>query len=410
MLLSNAAFILAMLLLFAACGWWAVAPFRRYIRFPIAVAVLAGMLLLATTVLMVQVVSLSSFSRAILVGSVLLVAVSTVSVLVLGYKEILRDGPVVLLLALATALAVTVLVTRADLRNGEPSLAYIGGTDHLGYAHVADWLRIYGAQTGLDIPPEAGAYASWPDLALKSDPRFGTFSLVALLSVVSGRSGAFTYDLTCAIAVAAAAIGLAGLYARRRWSLVLAAAALVVGPLFEFSILGHLGKADGFPSALLVTGLYFNLARADLDDDVRDFAMLAGAGAVTAASALMFSGFVTALALGCFSTCYLFLQLASDRKEGWQVLKIYVRPAAVLAALVILAVLAYGVVSRPLYIGHAVIDTPWQELFYKATGIAGIVPGIADLPVVLLTPTALLLTLLSLAVGALSLRARQPAA
>jgi len=174
--------------------------------------------------------------------------------------------------------------------------------------------------------------------------------------------------------------------------------------------MGHLGKTTGFPSALLVTGLYFNLARADLDDDIRDFAMLAGAGAVTAASALMFSGFVTALALSCFGTCYLFLQLASDRKEGWQVMKIYARPAAVLAALVILAVLAYGVVSRPLYIGHAVIDTPWQELLYKATAVGGIIPGIADLPSELLTPTALLLAVLSFAVGALSLRTRQPAA
>src|SRR5678816_310412 len=100
MLLTNAAFIFAMLLLFAACGWWAVAPFRTYIRFPIAVAVLAGMVLLASTSLMVQVVSLSSFSRAVLVSSVLLVAGSAVSAVVFGYKEILRDGPAVLLLSL----------------------------------------------------------------------------------------------------------------------------------------------------------------------------------------------------------------------------------------------------------------------------------------------------------------------
>jgi hypothetical protein len=408
MLLTNAAFIFAMLLLFAACGWWAVAPLRQYMRFPVAVAVLAGMALLSTTSLIIQVGSTWSFSSALYMAAPLLVAGSAISVVTFGYKEVVRDGPVVLVIALVAALAVTVLLTRAEIRNGEPSLVYIGGTDHLGYAHVADWLRVYGANTGLDIPPEVGAYASWPDLALKSDPRFGTFSFVALLSVITGRSGAFTYDLASAIALAAAAVGLAGLFSRRLWSLALCTAALLVSPLYEFSLLGHLGKVNGFPSALLATGMYFNLARADLDDDVHNYAMLAGAAAITAASALMFSGYVTALALACFGGSYLLLQLFEDRHEGWQNLRIYVRPAAALASLLVLAVLAYGVASRPLYIGYATIDTPWRDLWYTATGVQGLFRGISDLPTALTAPVAVLLPLLALAVGAVSLRVKRP--
>src|SRR4051794_3384270 len=126
MLLTNAVFIFAVLLLFAACGWWAVAPFRAYVRFPLAASVLAGLVLLSTTALMIQVGATWPYTRALYVAAALLVAGSGAAVVASGYKEILRDGLVVLVMCAVAAPAVTVLITRADVRNGEPSLIYVG--------------------------------------------------------------------------------------------------------------------------------------------------------------------------------------------------------------------------------------------------------------------------------------------
>src|SRR5688572_21591879 len=154
MLLSNAAFIFAMFLLFAACGWWAVAPFRLYIRYPIAVAIPAGMMLLACTALMIQVVTETEFTKALALAIVVLIAGSIAAVLAYGYKEIVQDALVVVSIAVVAAFGVTFLMTAAEVRTGEPALAYAIGTDHLGYAHVADWLRIWGRGTGVEAPAE----------------------------------------------------------------------------------------------------------------------------------------------------------------------------------------------------------------------------------------------------------------
>jgi hypothetical protein len=56
-------------------------------------------------------------------------------------------------------------------------------------------LRDYGGLDAGACAKSAPLYGSYPDYLLTRDPRFGRFSLLALISVESGRSGAFAFDL-----------------------------------------------------------------------------------------------------------------------------------------------------------------------------------------------------------------------
>jgi hypothetical protein len=227
------------------------------------------------------------------------------------------------------------------------------------------------------------------------------------MSVISGRTGAFAYDLGCAIAIAAAALSLAGLFSRNYIGLLTCAAAFIVSPVYEFSQLGFLGKIIGFPASVLLAGMYFKLARADLDDDLHSVAIYAGIGATAAAAGMMFSGYITVLVLVSLGGCYLLLELFEDRHTGWKALPLYVRPAAILVALAVVIVLSYGVATRPLYVGFLVIETPWKDLWYEAMGVTSVIPSLADLPDNLVAPLALFLPLMALAIVALSLRASE---
>ncbi len=84
-------------------------------------------------------------------------------------------------------------LTPTDLFFGSPGLGFAHGTDHLGYAHIADWLKRPVADVRSTPRPDDW-YGSWPHLIYGGDPRFGSFAFLALVSLFSGRSAAFAYD------------------------------------------------------------------------------------------------------------------------------------------------------------------------------------------------------------------------
>ena len=247
MLLWDVSFVILVLTLAAACGWCLIAPFQDRLSFPLACSILAGLLLISCATLVVNVALLIPYWKALVLAVAGLLLMSVAVALQCGARGILKEIGTTAILGLVVAIAATFAVARSDVVLNEPGFLYgIYGTDHLGYAHVADWIRLKVANTPITQDP-TDAYASWPDYMLTRDPRFGVVSLLAFISVLSGRSGAFAYDLTCAVLLTAASLGVAGTFARSRVAFVLLAAALLTSSWYDLSRMGFLEKSPGIP-------------------------------------------------------------------------------------------------------------------------------------------------------------------
>src|SRR5258707_11470341 len=89
-------------------------------------------------------------------------AASLISIFILGNRDALKGLPCVIVLAVVLAVCATLTVTRTDLFFGGPALLYAHGTDHLGYATMADWMRAHLLNTPLTLPQD-DVYNSYPD-------------------------------------------------------------------------------------------------------------------------------------------------------------------------------------------------------------------------------------------------------
>jgi hypothetical protein len=371
---TDLTFVIAALAVLAACGWWAIAPFRRHFAYPLAQAPLAGMILVSIGTLSATVVLNIEFRLAAIVAIAALCACSLVSGC--RSREVpIEEWPFLLALSIAVSAGAVWFLTRADLFFGSPGLTYAHGTDHLGYAHVADWLRLRPGNVSATPNPEDW-YASWPQLIYLQDPRFGTFTLLALVSLFSGRSGAFAYDLASAVVIGAATLGVAATFARRRLTCVVLAAGLFTGFWFDWNRAGYLGKTTAYPGILLATGLLF----AWIDQARREEPFLmfsfAGVAAVTGGLAVMFSGLVTGLFLALLGSVYLILTavlrgqpraLARTRDPS--------APLVALGLLVALSVLSSGIIARPLIYGNVPLPWSWREVLIRAVEVEGLLPG-----------------------------------
>jgi hypothetical protein len=183
---QNVILILSTLTLFILCGWSVIAPFGRQIAFPVACAAFSGLMLLSCAALAVHVVLMMTYWKAALAAGGALLSASLVAVYVFGHRDLLKGLPYTIVVAIVLAVCATLTVTRSDIFFGGPAFLYANGTDHLGYAHMADWIRLRVGNTPLNLPQD-DAYGSYPDYLFTRDPRFGSFSLLALISVISGR-------------------------------------------------------------------------------------------------------------------------------------------------------------------------------------------------------------------------------
>src|SRR6202022_349345 len=167
--LQNITLILSTLILFTLCGWSVIAPFGRQIAFPVGGAALSGLMLLSCAALAVHVVLMMTYWKAALAAGGVLLSASLVAVYVFGHRDLLKGLPYIIVVAIVLAVCATLTVTRSDI---------FFGADHLGYAHMADWIRLRVGNTPLNLPQD-DAYDSYPDYLFTRDPRFGSFSLLA---------------------------------------------------------------------------------------------------------------------------------------------------------------------------------------------------------------------------------------
>ena len=391
--------------LFFVCGLGMVAPLRGQIGFPAAAAVFAGVLALSSAALMIHVATHMKFSDAVWIGAAGLV----------GFSAVMCRGIAAKILAgrqcAAAAATLAVLVAAAcvvhlgrEIQFASPALVFFAGSDQFGYAHLADWLNGAPGNVGLEASP-AYPWDSWVHYMVTLDPRFGSISLVAIVSALTGRSGMFSYNLSCALVMVTASVGLAGLFSRSLTGFVIIAVGVFMSSWFTCSMAGFFGKTIGYPASLFCVGMFFALARTSFDREIR-LAEIAVVLAIVVAACMSFSAIGTVVIL--LSTGGMFLLLLAMFRRRWSQrprLKSLGEIAVALLVLSVVGIISGGTVARPRYSPtHPLDDTSWLDLALRASQVVGPDANLSIVPLPYQLPLALLVGGLSAAMMLIAAR------
>jgi hypothetical protein len=244
------------LVVLAAVGAWALWPFRGWQRPYLWVAApLAGIgtLALSLTVLyeVCRLTLPAAFGVALLVNGAATVVACLRGGLPRGRRRDLLIG-LAALLAVA-GLCVGVLEGTA-VRQGEPTLLVVSGSDHFGYAQVGDWIVRHPHQE-----PRASAaypYESYIEMMVDMRERYGAFQLAGLAGWCRGTTTLFSYDFATGVACAAGLLGFAGAFARRPTLLLTLLACAAVSVWLRNASTGYFGKTLAYPGCLLLAALF----------------------------------------------------------------------------------------------------------------------------------------------------------
>jgi hypothetical protein len=335
--------VISAIAVLSLCGAGIVAPFRGVIPFTALAAPQAGLLALTTATLAAWSVLHLPIGAAALIGVATCIAFSATVLAAQRYVPSGRDLVASGLFIFSVAVVAVAINCLAAAQHGAPALLYADGTDHLGYAHMADWLRWHAPANVMPYEAEPRAdpaipYQSMPNLMIGGDPRIGAFAFLAMIGVLANVPSSFAYDTASAIALTAGVAGVAAVFARR-WSIyALLVVGLAMSHWYEFLHAGFLGKALAYPAALFLVGLF--LARAG----DRRAGILALLCVVAVGSALMLSGYVTALVLTIVGLVWIALESLRSRRFD-------IEEFASLALIAAVAVLASGFFVRPYFGG-----------------------------------------------------------
>jgi hypothetical protein len=337
--------IVRLLALYGAVGGFLVVPFRHTIKYALFAAPLAGLLISSCGIAALYTVlglSLATSTAAMAVVG----GAATILALARARPRPARDDLALVVIAAVIAAVATWLANFTTIKLGAPGFLYMDGTDQLGYAQLADWLRTHPVHQLPEATP-VRPYESWPEFSFHTDPRFGAYFTLAVIAMLRGESGMFAYDNATALVLLAGYLGIAAVMARSPRSFALLLAGLLTCHWFEYSRSGYFGKTLGYPAALFVVGLFL-AARQRLERE--HITILA---ALTCGAAVVFPGTVTALFLVILGGTFLAFRLLLERQE----LGAIKEESLVLALLVGVAVASSGLLSRPshaLYPQHAV--------------------------------------------------------
>jgi hypothetical protein len=334
-------FVGSVLLGLGFCGIGLLLPFAGTSRFWVLGAPFAGMLMVPLGANAFYSILNLPYRVAALISVICCVALAAVNVVVARPKLEFRIQPLTAMAVSAgivfTVAAAVIAYDSATLHSRGPALLYVWGTDHGGYAHLADWLNTHKVHALPALNPSADRpYESWPSWMHVLDPRFGSLGLLAIVSTLKGTSGLFAYDVACAIIVTAAVLGLAALVAETLTVLCLVGIGLFVSHWIDYAHIGFFGKVFGYPAILFIAGLSLNIRRGVTLDRIVSLILLAsGAG-------IAHSGPAASLLCGAIFGAALTAQSIVERDRS------AVHPAAVLFCVVtLIPIIASGLPARP---------------------------------------------------------------
>lgn len=287
-------------------------------------------------------------------------------------------APVLLAFILATV--VTRMMCDTTLRANSPGILYFDGTDHLGYAQMADWLS---SHTILG-PPSADPslpYESFPEILFRVDSRFGSFEWMGIISMLDNQSGSFSYDVTSAIVITVSILSLVGLFAADPRVAALLALGLLTSHWFDYAATGFFGKIMGFPASMFAAGLFIT-GKAPFRLTEVVIMVLA-----VAAAAIMYSGLVAALFVITVGLSFAIFEASKAVRSACLFSDALKDRFIVLGLLVAVATLTTGFASRPASFGYPDFNVDWPYIWprvmdFENQGVA--VSGLSESQVVAL--------------------------
>jgi hypothetical protein len=333
-------FLVVMLAGLAAVGGFALVPFRSALPFAALASPLAGLLVMALGgSLGYNVLGLPLATGLLLTAALGLLATAW-STGRAGLRPCWRSLVSPVALALLVAGAVVAITVSATIELGGPGLHYWTGTDHLGYAHVADWIVGHPPAERPRVDPVV-VYESWPAYMLEEDPRFGSLVVVALVALLRGLPGAFAYDPACALALSTTVLGVAAVFARGRLGFAVLVLGLLTCHWYDYTRAGFLGKVLGFPSGFMVVGLFMAAAR-----PLRP-APLAGLLLLTAGTAVLYQAEASGLFVGVVGGAFIVARVVlGGRAALRRPLSVTWQHLVVLGLIVVVAVTMRGYVAK----------------------------------------------------------------
>lgn len=313
--LTQCASTLAALLVLAAVGGWSVWVFRSKDRpYLWLAAPLAGLGVLSLSLTALFHGCRLSLPWAFAVALAVNVPITLTAVWRGGMPRRRPRDWVLGLVVLVGVLAGGVrLVQDSAIRQHEPTLVVVGGSDQFGYSHVGDWLLHHPHQIPKGSPEQP--YQCWPENML-TDPRRGAYLLVALAGWCRGTTTLFSFDWGIGVALIAGLLGFAAAFTRRPLPLLLLLVAAAVSLWFRNSRTGYFGKTLTYPGYLLLTHLFIQTWRRTTLPRVCCISVLAtGFGlCLSPVSLLALFGI---LGMGAVGARLVALALALARREGW---------------------------------------------------------------------------------------------
>lgn len=337
---------LIMISVYGLVGGHIIIPFRKYLKYPIFAAPLAGMLTWAMAVFFLYSgAQLSVGFSAILFASIsscLTIACIIYLRPVINWREIY---PILIFIIFISAILVY-FINYSSIQLNDQVFLFSEGSDQVGYTAMADWLNTHLISHRPYATPSAPV-ESWPALLMDQDPRFGSFFSLAIISFLFGQSSIFIYDNACVIILITAYLGVASVFSRSHKTFFL----LFIGLLFNFwfvlSRSGYFGKFLGLASMLYILGLYVNYFNKETHSQHDNFSIIMFL-ILTFAASMAYPGQVLGLCVITAGTLLILLNIINVKKLNIISLLHIRNHAALLLIIVFVACAASGGMSEPL--------------------------------------------------------------
>lgn len=355
--LTEYLFVLAALAGLAAIGGYVILPLSKNLPRSLALAPFAGMCWLAMSTLGLYAMG-AQFKTAAAVGAATGLGLTGISVWLTRPHVEVRNVLLQCCGAAVLGAVVTGIVCTTTISMGSPSLLFTDGSDQGGYAQTADWLAGHPV-TNTPTVEARDEYQSWPFSMFREDPRFGSFDMVATVSVVRGLGSLFSFDSTTAVALTVAILGAAAVFSRSKLGFLLLVIALLVSCWYDYSRSGYLGKVLGYPGTFMIVGLYMATEPRSWSSLTRTIPLLL----FTCGAALMYPGMVASALTFVLGGAYLAFRAAFAYRPKWSEALPEIRQSAL--GLLLMSGAAFvtsGVMARPTPTGSPDFGVTWAYM------------------------------------------------